>query len=145
MIRVHVPRFRPTWLTYYLWQSCADWRRRLRAKFFSIPSQTMTLKRRPISNSTPTKRTAKSIYAPHTLNATVADLRGMPRTILITVEVDIWRDEAEAYARKLTTAGNDIVATRYWGTTHSTFRGPRWSPSADTIIEQTHQWLKKCV
>ena len=52
------------------------------------------------------------------LRATLEDLRGMPKTLLITGEADVLRDEGEAYAAKLRQAGVDVTALRILGTVH---------------------------
>lgn len=52
------------------------------------------------------------------LRATVDELRGLPQTMIINGEADVLRDEGEAFAKKLRTAGVDVTAVRIQGIIH---------------------------
>jgi len=65
----------------------------------------------------PDKALRKEIYA-SPLNATLEQLKGLPPALIQTAELDVLRDEGEAYARLLNAAGVEVTATRYNGLIH---------------------------
>ncbi|WP_207004036.1 alpha/beta hydrolase [Trinickia mobilis] len=57
------------------------------------------------------------IYA-SPLRASVDQLKGLPPALIQVAQLDVLRDEGEAYGRKLDAAGNEVTTTRYNGTIH---------------------------
>ncbi|CAI0732149.1 Lipase 2 [Serratia proteamaculans] len=68
-------------------------------------------------NYTTDKAQRKEIYA-SPLNATLEQLKGLPPALVQTAELDVLRDEGEAYARLLNAAGVEVTSTRYNGLIH---------------------------
>jgi acetyl esterase len=65
----------------------------------------------------PTAADRKKITA-SPLQATIEQLAGLPPALIIVDENDVLRDEGEAYARKLITAGVEVTAVRALATFH---------------------------
>lgn len=52
------------------------------------------------------------------LRASLDELKGLPRTLVITDEADVLRDEGEQYANKMREAGVDVTSVRVAGMVH---------------------------
>jgi acetyl esterase len=68
-------------------------------------------------NYAPNEDDRKLRYA-SPLQGSLAELKGLPPTLVQTAENDVLRDEGEAYARKLNEAGVDVTLVRYQGLIH---------------------------
>ena len=68
-------------------------------------------------NYLPDAAKRKEIYA-SPLQASTAQLKGLPPALVQTADNDVLRDEGEAYARKLDEAGVPTTLTRYGGLIH---------------------------
>ncbi|MFF0050739.1 alpha/beta hydrolase [Streptomyces sp. NPDC005498] len=65
----------------------------------------------------PDPKTRNNILA-SPLRASLGQLKDLPKTLVITEEADVLRDEGEAYANKLRAAGNDVTSVRFQGMMH---------------------------
>lgn len=89
-------------------------------------------------------RSTRSEPAASPLLASLDRLRGLPPALVITDEADVLRDEGEAYARKLRTAGVDVIAVRYDGVFHDfmMLNALAKTNAARAAVAQTAQALK---
>ncbi|GAB2568288.1 alpha/beta hydrolase [Leucobacter ruminantium] len=69
------------------------------------------------------------------------DLTGQPRTLLITAELDLLRDEGEAYGGALERSGNDVRVHRVPGALHGFIALPRFSRSLREAYEVINAFL----
>ncbi|MFE0450675.1 alpha/beta hydrolase [Streptomyces sp. NPDC058914] len=78
------------------------------------------------------------------LRATTEQLTGLPPALVITAEADVLRDEGEAYANKLRTAGVPVTAVRYQGVIHDfvMLNALRETHAADAAINQAVATLR---
>lgn len=75
------------------------------------------------------------------LNAT--DLTGLPRTLVITAEYDVLRDEGEQFATRLAAAGVEARASRYAGMNHGFAGLAGIVADADRAIAEVCAWLTR--
>lgn len=90
----------------------------------------------------PSKR--KEIYA-SPLQASLAQLKGLPPTLIQVAENDILRDEGEAYGRKLSDAGVVVTTVRYNDVIHDfgLLNGLAEIPQTKALFLQAAVELKK--
>lgn len=79
------------------------------------------------------------------LRATPAQLAGLPPTLIQTAELDVLRDEGEAFGRKLDQAGVTVTVTRYNGLIHDfgLLNALRDVPAVRTAIQQAGDGLRE--
>lgn len=78
------------------------------------------------------------------LRATTEQLQGLPPTLIQTAELDVLRDEGEAFGRKLDAAGVPVTVTRYNGMIHDygLLNALSQEPTVRTAINQAGEELR---
>jgi acetyl esterase/lipase len=89
-------------------------------------------------------RERQDVYA-SPLQGTNQRLKGLAPAIIQTAEMDVLRDEGEAYARKLDHAGVDVTSTRYNGLIHDygLLNPISQTPGVRSAIRQASAELKR--
>lgn len=77
------------------------------------------------------------------LLATVDELKNVPRALVLTAECDVLRDQGEAYARHLTSAGVDTSCVRLIGATHGYATVPIETPQYRHSVALITDFLNK--
>ncbi|MDH0646512.1 alpha/beta hydrolase [Pseudomonas sp. GD03858] len=95
------------------------------------------------NNYTTDPRQRDDIHA-SPLRASLEQLKGLPPALVQTAEMDVLRDEGEAYARKLDAAGVPVTAVRYNGLIHDygLLNVLSSVPSVRSAMDQAAQALK---
>ncbi|GLY01435.1 MULTISPECIES: alpha/beta hydrolase [Actinoplanes] len=84
-------------------------------------------------------------FTPDVAPLAVADLSGMPPTLLITAEYDALRDEGADYANALIAAGVPVVHTRYMGVNHGFARKLATIDAARAAADQVASALRSAL
>ena len=70
------------------------------------------------------------------------DLSGLPKTLIVTGELDPLRDEGELYGQRLREAGVDVTVSRYAGAGHGFVQHFSWIPDYHRVFEETADFLR---
>jgi acetyl esterase len=71
-----------------------------------------------------------------------ADLRGLPRALLVVPECDLLTEQSVQLADRLAAAGVSVKLEMYRGTVHSFLEAVSIAPIADRAFDDTASWLR---
>jgi acetyl esterase len=71
-----------------------------------------------------------------------ADLRGLPRTLLVVPECDLLTEQSVQLADRLAAAGVPVGLEMYRGAVHSFLEAVSIAPIADQAFTDTARWLR---
>lgn len=79
------------------------------------------------------------------LNATIEQLQGLPAAMILNGEADVLRDEGEAYARKLRSAGVPVTAIRFQAMIHDfvMLNALDQTKACRAAMDVSTDWIKK--
>ena len=79
------------------------------------------------------------------LKATVEQLQGLPAAMILNGEADVLRDEGEAYARKLRSAGVPVTAIRFQAMIHDfvMLNALDQTKACRAAMDVSTAWIKK--
>ncbi|MCA9169758.1 MAG: alpha/beta hydrolase fold domain-containing protein, partial [Planctomycetales bacterium] len=74
--------------------------------------------------------------------AKAKSFKNLPRTLIITAQYDVLRDEGERFAEQLKEAGNDVTLRRYDGMIHGFLHFSNMFEQANVAMDDLATYLR---